>query len=373
MKKLILFLFIMGISLPMYATVYMSTGNNSWNTERFPTTIGPTDTIIIQSGHRTRLVIDIRVEGTVIVEEGAELYGFHRIRVFDGHIENHGTIQCNSFELVGGTVNNTDLLYVYNPTTIFNRGGLIYGGGTLLVETISQTSHNGQPARFEDTYICRHNGRTSPDMTPPMTREDFINNTMPSVSLIDENTVVCGEQSLSLELLDFNVSPKKNHVNLSWIVTNSEKSKHYNILKSKDSHHWEIIATIEKSASKQEVTQYEYTDQVPYLGVNYYRIVEEEFSGLQSYSPTQKVLLNNQFHSSDMIYPNPAADVIYVSTQLLDQQNIPVMYSITGQEIPLAHRISKLNPNKIQIQINDLPNGLYFLRSDNRIYKLIKK
>jgi|GEM_PF-5947238 len=78
---------------------------------------------------------------------------------------------------------------------------------------------------------------------------------------------------------------------------------------------------------------------------------------------------NNKF----IVYPNPASDYIEISVRTiheLPQREIKI-YNIFGQCV-INYKLPITNYNKnLRINISHLPNGMYFLRYDDEIFKLI--
>ncbi|MBK8808393.1 MAG: T9SS type A sorting domain-containing protein, partial [Bacteroidales bacterium] len=76
--------------------------------------------------------------------------------------------------------------------------------------------------------------------------------------------------------------------------------------------------------------------------------------------------------SGVLIYPNPATDKIYISTNEFDSKAITLL-SVSGHEL-LRYR---LNPGEQEISLNDIAPGLYFIKitikNETSIYKITIK
>jgi hypothetical protein len=80
--------------------------------------------------------------------------------------------------------------------------------------------------------------------------------------------------------------------------------------------------------------------------------------GANNYSPLPK------------IYPNPTTGQLTINKEINSLANIEI-YNIAGQVVG-AYRIRPEN-TETTIDISHLANGLYFLKIDNKMYKIIKE
>ena len=69
------------------------------------------------------------------------------------------------------------------------------------------------------------------------------------------------------------------------------------------------------------------------------------------------------------IYPNPTTGEIVVSGQLSDVS--VEVFDIVGKK--QESRKSEIGKSEIEIDISHLSNGIYFLKIDNKMYKIIKQ
>ncbi|MEM6319616.1 MAG: SdrD B-like domain-containing protein, partial [Bacteroidota bacterium] len=148
------------------------------------------------------------------------------------------------------------------------------------------------------------------------------------------------------------------------------------IEKSTDGVNFEVISVLESSASA-KMEQHQFTDESPTFGENYYRIktfaprMESTFSNVAM--AELKPANNQRVH----IYPNPAQSTLTI--QLFEKEakaskaHIINSFGQTLKTIDLD-----LNRSTQDIDISNLPNGIYFLKFDNgrlkrfgqKIYKI---
>ena len=66
------------------------------------------------------------------------------------------------------------------------------------------------------------------------------------------------------------------------------------------------------------------------------------------------------------IFPNPASDHVSVSFDLLDDKNVSIkMLNVLGQSVKTISKQQLSNGHHdVQLQVNDLSKGIYFLNVD---------
>lgn len=117
-----------------------------------------------------------------------------------------------------------------------------------------------------------------------------------------------------------------------------------------------------------------YTKQTPGLAILYHNSTVKQSSINQSVwnymltSETSTGIENNITQNRISIYPNPASSSIYIQSQDILIDKIYYVYTSTGQLL-MSGRISNSN----SIDISELKAGLYFIKLDGWIGKLIKQ
>lgn len=120
-------------------------------------------------------------------------------------------------------------------------------------------------------------------------------------SIIISNSV--SEGLAPVEFIFSNAARTNQTVNLSWKAENISKGNIFSIQKSGDGINF--LDAAEVNVSDPAKSQYEYSDNSPKEGDNYYRIATADKNGKLSYSKTMKV--NVAAESGEVtVYPNPA-------------------------------------------------------------------
>jgi hypothetical protein len=110
---------------------------------------------------------------------------------------------------------------------------------------------------------------------------------------------------------------------------------------------------------------YEFIDQAPTTGLNYYRIKQTDHNGESTYSNIVYAEMGNSKMPSISLYPNPASSVTYLMNaqhgslilKVLDALGSTVVYN--KQQSPTDERLA--------LDISNLPNGIYFVQISSEI------
>lgn len=86
----------------------------------------------------------------------------------------------------------------------------------------------------------------------------------------------------------------------------------------------------------------------------------------------QTLAINENKTEQLKIYPNPAFDHLFISTENVLLEDVKI-YNLLGQNLINNIRITKLNEFKISINLSELPKGLYFVKSLNTIANKVYK
>lgn len=146
-----------------------------------------------------------------------------------------------------------------------------------------------------------------------------------------------------------------NTISINWKTAYEINNNHFEIEFSKDGKFFETIATISSSNNLQG-SSYNYTHNNPQKGKNYYRIKSVDNDGRFQYSKIFLITVDSKATAS--IYPNPTTNKIIVSHNLEGTQTFCNIYNVGGR---LVLTKTTSNRNTINVDVCNLPNGLYVL------------
>lgn len=167
---------------------------------------------------------------------------------------------------------------------------------------------------------------------------------------------------LPVELVAFKVERKGDRAMLSWATATEINNDYFEVQRSTDGRAWETIGMVNGAGTTTVTQTYEYTDENPYLGVNYYRLEQFDLDGSSEYSDVRKVNFDDgQDALSIVMYPNPTVGQLRISSnQQLDNHRM-VISDITGKILMNDDFV-----NGSEIDLKNFNTGMYLVRIFNQ-------
>ena len=159
---------------------------------------------------------------------------------------------------------------------------------------------------------------------------------------------------LPIELQFFDGEQKGLSNLLSWKTESEINSDFITLERSIDGKNFLPITRIK---AKNSPSSYQYLDQTPFNGANYYRLKMVDFDDHFDYSEIISVS-NKRALQTLMVYPNPAQNQIRLalSSSIPDDFAQVFIFDAAGKVV--VNKTMKTNPS-IQLDIHHLPKGLY--------------
>lgn len=172
--------------------------------------------------------------------------------------------------------------------------------------------------------------------------------------------------TLPVELVEFKAffNQEKSQVDLRWTTTQEINNAVFVVQHSTDGSSWQAITEVKGNENSREINHYtaEHHDIAP--GYNYYRLKQIDTDGRSSLSPIESIY-NTLSEQQISVYPNPTFDYLHLSNiSSKESENKWVIESTTGQIVKIVSP-SYIGNKKIQIDVSDLPLGLYIIRAES--------
>lgn len=160
--------------------------------------------------------------------------------------------------------------------------------------------------------------------------------------------------TLPVEFVSFEADFVNQQVNLFWETASETNNRGFEVQRSQDGINWEKIGWVDGAGNSSSMVAYEFTDKVPYLAINYYRLKQVDFDDQYEYSDIVSILVKIQNDLS--IYPNPTSDYIHLSHSF-EQENIRSiqLFDVFGRQV----RVFSVTKNLLDV--SDIPSGQYYL------------
>lgn len=161
---------------------------------------------------------------------------------------------------------------------------------------------------------------------------------------------------LPVQWLSFDAYKNINQVELAWTVAHEENCKGYTMQRSLNSYDWENIGFVERKQNSSLENSYAAYDEPKANGKVYYRIIQEDLVGRQSFSEIRTIFFETE--NGLQVYPNPTANAIQYS--FYTKENVSgfiLLRSITGQLL-MQQKADKNG----SIDLSSLSKGMYILQ-----------
>lgn len=150
---------------------------------------------------------------------------------------------------------------------------------------------------------------------------------------------------------------------ITWKVSNENNVSYYNVQRSADGRVFTTIGSKTKLSNIATLHSYSYTDinvsDVMRGNKVFYRLQEVDADGMQVNS--QVVSINLSATQTPLsIWPIPSKDILHLSFKDYNDAGRIIIYNATGRQILQQDFLSG---NKIDININSLPKGSYFIKA----------
>ncbi|HWB90729.1 MAG TPA: T9SS type A sorting domain-containing protein [Puia sp.] len=167
---------------------------------------------------------------------------------------------------------------------------------------------------------------------------------------------------LPVTLSSFTASAQGNTALLQWSASQTAALGKFSIERSADGTNFSTIAAVTAATDAATAEQYTFTDNGPLAGVNYYRLAMVDRDGTAAWSGIRSVSFAAGSSAPVVtVYPNPVVNQLHLT--LTDATGAIAIRLLNSQGQPLR-TISAVAPATLEIPVNGLARGIYFLAID---------
>ena len=156
------------------------------------------------------------------------------------------------------------------------------------------------------------------------------------------------------------IKASQNTSLLKWSTLSETANLGFAVEKSINGVNYTQVAFINSSSINGSGAVYQFIDQQPQRGKNYYRIKQVDIDNRFSYSSVK--ILNFDIKPVIQIGPNPATDFITIKTELGNAKTSVKLFNQQGQLLQTAAATSQ---QLFKLPASNLPNGVYYLQVNN--------
>ena len=178
--------------------------------------------------------------------------------------------------------------------------------------------------------------------------------------------------ALPVDLVHFDAEVNENKgVTLTWSTAMELNNDYLTIERSNNGNDWEVVNEVTGAGNSDNLLHYESIDNQPLANTSYYRLKQTDFDGTYAYSTISVITASQVSGKIVKSYPNPARNLVTL-TEVRNTDDLKV-YNSMGQDLTSLTRVGIKSSNKeVQINIIDLPNGLYHIWVGENRYSVNK-
>ncbi len=181
---------------------------------------------------------------------------------------------------------------------------------------------------------------------------------------VDGYSRVCGD-SINLTVvtaLNFDAQPKDDGtVLLTWEISNEPSNVQYTIEHSTGDDDFAAIGNVKGDFSE----HYEFVDDAPMFGINYYRLKYIYEDGSIDFSDIKQVVMRFDDKQKVNVFPNPTQDITRLRLAEPDSEDITIEL-INGQGITLEKVMLPAGETDVEFDLSMYESGHYFIYMLNK-------
>ncbi len=173
-----------------------------------------------------------------------------------------------------------------------------------------------------------------------------------------------GATFLPVELSSFTGKVNNQTILLEWQTASEINNDYMVVERSGEGWQFSELGRVKGQGTTLEDQFYEFIDEAPLEGINYYRLRQVDFDSTEEYSNVITVdMLKNQEGLNIQVFPNPSQEFIQIewNSSFISQNNsLHLIKASTGQVIQQID-IPRAN-NQLVLSLDHLPAGLYIIQ-----------
>ena len=186
-----------------------------------------------------------------------------------------------------------------------------------------------------------------------------------TMNIVDPKPSCVANYTLPIDLLSFTGIYRNQYVTLKWATASEKDNAYFSVERSANGRDFYKFSEVKGMGNTNQQTNYTLDDLTPLKGVAYYRLVQADVDGKQTYS--QVVAVNIDKKTTLSVYPNPTKGIIHVSTNTGADEPIEIL-NIMGAVV-----LKTTVNNATTVDLSEFAAGIYFVRMANGVPQRIAK
>jgi len=170
--------------------------------------------------------------------------------------------------------------------------------------------------------------------------------------------------ALPVSWLSFTAQKQEGKVLLNWSTASEQNARSFIVQHSIDASSWSNTGTVAAAGNSAAVQQYSFIHSNPVIGINYYRILQEDMDGKIAYSKVISLQYTSRLRQI-IVYPNPVKDgLLHLQLQ---QAATVFIYKNTGELVMSM----QLPAGTQQLDMGRFAKGVYQLKAGSETTQVV--
>ncbi|GEM_PF-2556468 len=168
------------------------------------------------------------------------------------------------------------------------------------------------------------------------------------------------ESPLPVSLTKFEAAKNNSSVKLYWQTASEQSNSHFEILKSSDGKEWNLLTTVSGAGNSTTRINYQYVDNHPFSGINYYQLKQVDFDGKSNLSEVASVNFDIANTASGIAASYSSQMLtVFADGLVLDKGKLQV-HNTSGQLLK-TQNVTNINSGSIFALPVTLKSGIYIV------------
>jgi hypothetical protein len=174
---------------------------------------------------------------------------------------------------------------------------------------------------------------------------------------------------LPVTFINLNAECATDKVLVKWQTTQEMNNSHFEVQKNRNSE-WVKIGTVKGAGTSYGVNSYQFNDPMNGEVLHLYRIKQVDFDGHSEISQPIVAICSetNAMGNEVRLYPNPVTNVLNIVSESENIGNVEVM-DINGKRLI----VTSIDKASTELDLSHLAPGMYFIKVNEKVFKLVKE
>ncbi len=169
--------------------------------------------------------------------------------------------------------------------------------------------------------------------------------------------------ALPVELLHFTAEKAAQNSRLNWATATEENTEVFEVQRSADGRVFEKIGEVAAVGFSVERVDYEFLDEQPLSGDNYYRLKIVDFDATFEYSNVAVVRHEVSENTIVSVFPNPTRNVLFLNIKTTAVGDVALeVFDALGHSVLSQQEPLKGGSQTLDLPTDRLPKGTYFIK-----------